>query len=160
MSSIGGDNTSKDLSGSSGNDFISGYGGDDTLDGNAGDDVLRGGDDDDVLLGGIGGDRLFGDGGDDTLSGGDDGDIDYLTGGQGADVFVFGDQTGRDRILDFETGTDTVDLSANTALNGFADVLAAASEVNGHVRIQLGGTNLLYIYDTAIADLSATDFWF
>ncbi|MDU8911964.1 calcium-binding protein [Aestuariicoccus sp. MJ-SS9] len=155
-----GGNGDDHLDGGWAEDSLLGEAGNDSLFGSYGDDTMRGGDGFDYLGGGDGVDRLYGDGGSDVLNAGDGDDIDYLTGGSGADIFEFGDQTGSDRILDFEPGTDVIDLSANTALNDFADVQAAAAEVGGHVRVTLGGSNLLYIYDTAIADLSASDFAF
>jgi serralysin len=71
-----------------GNDTVYGMGGNDTLNGGAGDDVL---------VGGLG--------------------RDMLTGGTGADIFrfeSFADSTAsaRDRILDFQSDIDQIDLSA------------------------------------------------
>jgi serralysin len=85
------------LTGTAGNDTIRGLGGDDILFGLAGSDTLDGGSGDDILVGG--------------------GGRDLLTGGSGADVFRLesaGDSVGagRDRILDFQSGVDKIDLTA------------------------------------------------
>jgi len=66
-----------------------------------GNDTLIGGLDMDFLVGGIGTDRLDGRQGDDMLLGGAD-----------ADVFVFSGETGNDRVLDFVSGVDKIDLRA------------------------------------------------
>ena len=87
-------------------------------------ETLLGGGGEDELLGGIGGDLLKGGVGNDVLIGGRDDDLllggaghDVLTGSQGADTFIFTklsdsrpDAT-RDRISDFHSGVDKIDLS-------------------------------------------------
>ena len=85
------------------------------LSGMAGADRLTGNDGNDTLLGGAGDDLLFGCAGNDRLDGG--AGQDRLTGGAGADVFVFAlaSDTARaksDKVLDFQTGVDKIDLSA------------------------------------------------
>lgn len=124
------------ISGGGGNDVIYGYDGDDTLwgghdndelyggNGNdeivagRGDDLVYGGDGDDIIGGGSQNDILFGEAGNDTISGGTGDDFiiggsgdDQLEGLRGHDVFVFDALSGHDVVLDFETGTDTLDLS-------------------------------------------------
>lgn len=85
-----------------------------TLRGGAGNDDLRGGGGNDILLGGMGADRLFGGLGDDTFRGG---------GVDGAvDTFVFADGAGVDRILDWESGVDLLDVTAITGVSDFNDV--------------------------------------
>jgi Ca2+-binding RTX toxin-like protein len=103
------------LAGTSDRDFYSGLGGNDLLSGAGADDELDGGEGDDSLSGGSGNDRLAGSDGDDELRGG--AGADTLEGGQGADTFVysqFSDSTSaaRDRIVDFASGTDKIDLRA------------------------------------------------
>ena len=53
---------------------------------------------------------LFGGAGDDVLNGGS-GKND-LTGGAGNDVFVFEDASSTDKIRDFDSGNDVIDLTA------------------------------------------------
>jgi Ca2+-binding RTX toxin-like protein len=118
---IMGDDDSAVLNGQAapGNDHLNGNKGNDTLLGGFGDDDLHGGQGDDVLHGGEGNDFLAGDLGNDVLDGG--GGVDTLVGGDGADIFQFL-QTGAglpfvptegmptDRIVDFEHGTDHIQL--------------------------------------------------
>ncbi len=122
--------------GGDGDDWISGLKGSDTLYGDEGDDLLHGGSGDDILDGGTGNDTLYGsksndtliDGeGQDFLSGGSgtdtfqmtaDGESDTAFGGDGDDLFVFGDGCGNDyfsggRAKDnnwTDTDTDTIKL--------------------------------------------------
>ncbi len=85
-----------ELFGTSGSDSISALGGNDSVFGLAGNDTIDGGDGDDVLVGG--------------------GGRDTLTGGAGSDLFrieSWADSTpgaGRDAILDFTQGADSIDL--------------------------------------------------
>lgn len=119
-----------------------GYGGNDTLDGHLGNDVLKGGD------------------GNDRLSGGSDADI--LRGDAGADTFVFNVAlshanpayaAGRDRIVDFETGVDRIEIDASVfggglAAGGAVDLVANGSPSSaGHP----AGT---FLYDTDSGMLS------
>lgn len=114
------------LKGGLGKDILDGGKGFDTLNGGNLADLLRGGSQADLLVGNKGADRLVGNAGDDTLIGGRGADqlfggrlkdtlnggfgSDVLDGGLGRDTFVF-TQGGRDRIVDFEVGRDTIDLS-------------------------------------------------
>lgn len=120
--------------GASGNDQLYGGDGDDTLYGSLGRDRLFGGLGQDLLYGEDGADRLVGDGGADTLYGGGGNDAlfggsgndiiysglgaDYIVGGSGADRFVFTSvldsppDANRDKIMDFSTNGDKIDLSA------------------------------------------------
>lgn len=115
------------LAGTAGNDIIRTGNGNDTLGGAGGNDLIFGGAGNDTILGGAGLDRLYADAGRDRLQG--DGGLDDLYGGtdSSADVFVFsavsdsGLGASRDRIYNFTTGADDIDLSvidANTALSG------------------------------------------
>jgi Ca2+-binding RTX toxin-like protein len=68
-----------------------------------------GGSGDDLMIGNDLNNKLVGNDGDDILIGGLG--KDDLTGGAGADTFVFQD-TSMDKIRDFQTGVDKIDLSA------------------------------------------------
>lgn len=116
---------------------------------------IDGGDGIDILLGLGGNDRLFGSFGEDFLQGG--AGMDVLTGGTGSDHFMFasiGDSDPgtllRDRIADFQDGTDVIDLSqidavkgggndafhfigANVAFTGAAGELRVYRSVSGHI---------------------------
>ena len=112
----------------------------DTLDGVGGNDELRGNGGDDSLSGGAGTDLLVGGSGADTLTGGADADnfrIGYYETGTGS---------GADRITDFETGVDVIDISgwdANTGVGGdqaFSFVGSAAfSGTAGELRADVSG---------------------
>jgi Ca2+-binding RTX toxin-like protein len=104
-------------------DLMFNGGGSFTGTGNSLDNVIHGGGADDILIGAAGHDELVGQSGDDVLLG-DDGDdlimggggVDIMAGGAGSDQFRFGGyETGvgaaADRITDFTSGTDSIDLS-------------------------------------------------
>ncbi|MGD9917020.1 MAG: calcium-binding protein [Paenirhodobacter sp.] len=100
--------------GSGGDDSIEGGGGANLLYGDAGADTVVDGNGDSRLLGGGGNDSLLGSWGEDTLIGGSGADV--LRGGGDGDSFVFRRvsdslSTGRDRIADFVSGEDRIDLS-------------------------------------------------
>ncbi len=113
-----------DGTGSANTDHIHGNDAANTLLGLGGADRLWGQDGNDQIYGGAGNDRLTGDGGADLLDGG--AGQDKLKGGAGADVFVFAaasdsERRHGDRVLDFQSGEDRIDLrqiDANTALSG------------------------------------------
>jgi len=118
-----------------GEDVVYANGGDDQVYGGYGNDLVYGGDGNDTIRGGEGNnadegnDRLYGEAGNDTLMGekgsdfldGGDGN-DQLVGGEGDDTLVGGagadnfgfypgwGPAGNDRILDFATGEDKLDL--------------------------------------------------
>lgn len=115
------------LAGTAGNDIIRTGNGNDTLGGAGGNDSIRGGAGADTIHGGSGMDTLFADTGQDRLYG--DGGTDFLYGGtdSAADVFIFVATTdsvvgvNRDRIYNFSSGSDDIDLSvidANSAVSG------------------------------------------
>jgi Ca2+-binding RTX toxin-like protein len=95
--------------------LITGNAANNILQGMAGADEQRGEGGNDTLMGGGDADLLYGDAGTDRLNGG--AGQDKLTGGEGADVFVFSSasDTARaksDKVRDFQTGMDKIDLSA------------------------------------------------
>ncbi|MBS0123127.1 M10 family metallopeptidase C-terminal domain-containing protein [Thetidibacter halocola] len=156
------------LFGGNGQDSLYGGAGTDNLVGGGGQDLIFGGDEDDTLLGQAGRDTLFGGAGDDLLSGGTEADSltggdgddslhggtgpDVLTGGMGADVFVFSTvadspPTQADRITDFETGIDRIDLAAIDADiatgtdDSFAFIGTGAFTAAGQLRFGTNGTD-------------------
>lgn len=136
-----------------GDDKLFGNGGNDTLSGDAGADQIRGGSGNDLIKGGSGNDLLLGDAGNDRLDGGMG--RDTLTGGLGADRFIFVEgQLAGDRVTDFQNNLDTLVLDA--AGTGFtvAQALAAAVNISGGVRFDLGGGNLLTVMGVTKAQLA------
>jgi Ca2+-binding RTX toxin-like protein len=110
---------SSQATGGSGSDFIVGV---ENIEGSAFNDLLTGDGNANILLGFGAGDSLVGGGGADYLDGGDGNDVlvgdsggDTLIGGSGADFFLYrlaSDSTAAnmDRIVDFQSGTDRLDL--------------------------------------------------
>jgi Ca2+-binding RTX toxin-like protein len=64
----------------------------------------------DTITGGTGNDTLIGGAGNDVLAGGKGSDA--LTGGGGSDIFRLGGDTKTDRITDFLSGTDRIELGS------------------------------------------------
>ena len=135
---IDGDRGHDTIYGGDGNDHLIGFTGDNNMYGGAGDDyiesslggsgTLSGGDGNDEILGGTGIKVIDGGAGDDIIHG----NVTYnsssvmsdtLTGGSGADTFLYKSQFdsrvvyGIDQITDFEVGIDTIDLSLITSFN-------------------------------------------
>ena len=165
---IGGHNAD-DLRGGGGRDTIRGRGGDDTIRGETGNDTLFGGSGNDDLKGSAGNDIVNGGSGDDILAGdagidilnGGTGD-DELTGGAGADKFVFSRNSGDDTILDFEDGTDKLNVSS-FGLQNFASVSGAINYYGADAFIDLsliGGNGSVLILNVANDALSGADFIF
>lgn len=137
------------LTGEAGNDILIGGAGNDTLGGNAGNDTLDGGAGDDVIYGHKGANLLIGGEGDDFISSGDQGSTleggagndvlelrmkaggdHVVSGGAGADTFDFVYLDARKQgdvvIIDFEIGTDTVNIEGQ-ALSAYLASHAGAS---------------------------------
>ena len=132
---IAGDNSANHISAGLGHDVIYGHGGDDLLKGEGGTD------------------RLFGGAGNDSLHGGAGRDV--LHGGDGADCFVFAQNAGSDRIVDFQSGLDLIHF-AQAGL-GFDDL--RMTQVGAGVMLAYG-RNTLVIEGARLADLDAADFIF
>jgi Ca2+-binding RTX toxin-like protein len=110
----GGDGNDR-LLGEKGDDRLIGGQGNDFMKGGSGNDRLEGGDGDDVMRGKAGRDVLTGGNGNDTLIG--SGDADQLTGNQGADTFIVNMLGRADRITDFVSGQDRIQIAnANSAI--------------------------------------------
>jgi len=88
-------------------------------------EVIRGSDSPDILVGSLSADEILGGNGNDVIVGTQG--IDTLAGGNGNDVFfysssAYADGTVGDRILDFEPGSDFLDVSEPLELSGYAGV--------------------------------------
>ena len=127
-----------------------------------------GGSGNDVLIGNAAANVLTGNAGNDTLLGREG--KDFLSGGAGADKFVFSDLS-KDTILDFDSGVDTIDLSAfaldASDLKLTRDALFADTNGDGrydlHIvvfgeRVQLADIDLGSASATAAAFSAPSDF--
>ncbi|MBR8828036.1 MAG: calcium-binding protein [Gomphosphaeria aponina SAG 52.96 = DSM 107014] len=151
--------------------------GNDLLEGNSGSDLLKGAKGNDTLIGGTEGDRsyqtnydsgweryiggLFGGAGDDLLDGGEGGDLlnggsgkDTLTGGTGSDRFVFSSTADVDRITDFTSGEDLIEIIADGFGGGLTPGVLNADQfvigtgaIDENDRFIYSGKNLFYDVD-------------
>ncbi len=144
-----GDDHGNTIKGDTGNDVIRGKGGNDSLHGEDGSDSLYGGGGNDSIYGGQFGDLIEGGNGDDVLGGG--AGSDRLHGGKGNDVmtgggpneidtFVFLLGDGADKITDFISHLDVLELDA--ALWGGA-TLTAAEVVQAYAQQDMATGNVL-----------------
>lgn len=119
------------LVGAAGDDVLDSGTGDDRINGDAGNDILTTSGAGATIYGGSGEDVLIGNEGRDTLNGGADNDrlnggagYDILTGGTESDTFVFDTPIGAgdniDRITDFTSGSDTIEINQEFYFTGLA----------------------------------------
>jgi len=123
--------------------------------------ILAGGKGKDMIFGAGGKDQISGGGGNDTLIGG--GGNDQLRGGKGNDIFVFQNQGGIDRVMDFEVFNrrEKLDLSAVDEIAGYRDL------VNNHLTFRNGNTVIddgdgskIVLVGIDVDDLARGDFIF
>ena len=93
--------------GGQGNDLLYGGDGADRVFGNVGDDLIYGGAGNDILGGGVGNDLINGDAGDDVINIVNTG-ADTVTGGDGADKFLYLGLPGTGVVTDFTDGVDKI----------------------------------------------------
>lgn len=123
-----------------GNDRLVGNSGNDTLFGQADNDRIFGGEGDDRLVGGAGADRLLGHAGADILIGNTGRDVMSAGEDDDRDVFVFNSIADSlvelaDRLVNFDSGEDVIDLraiDANVALAGDQAFLFAGFEATAN----------------------------
>lgn len=121
-----GDAGNNSLDGENGNDAILGNAGDDRLSGGQGNDILLGGQNNDQLFGGQGNDFVFGEEGNDQLQGGQG--RDFLDGGAGNDILLGSD--GRDTLVGGAGGMDMLTGGSGADAFVFAgDVFAGATPI-------------------------------
>jgi Ca2+-binding RTX toxin-like protein len=132
------------LSDLAGANVINGTIAEDLIMGGAGNDSLSGFADDDFIIGGAG---------NDTLSDGFGNDV--MSGGSGADVFVLSLDGASDRISDFETGIDRIDVSS-WGISGFGDL--AISSGSRDSTITYAGETLVVAFVGGSDSLGSSDF--
>lgn len=111
-----------------------------------------------ILDGGNGNDKLIGGFCDDSLIGG--AGNDWLLGGFGKDTFVFNAGSGKDVIVDFGLGDDTIQFS-KAVFQNFSQVMAATTVQGNTLVIDLGGGNsITLLFHDSLSDLKASDFLF
>lgn len=167
------------ITGDTGNDLLFGRAGNDRMAGGSGNDSLLGGRGNDTLLGGAGNDFLAGDRDNDLVEGGDGddtlvgvslsftnfgtGEIDTLTGGAGADLFILGnaqrvfydDQSGGlgltdyALITDFNPAQDRIQLRAGLTYQLGALPTAAPTNFPGGL--------VLFVDNDGVAGISPND---
>ena len=129
------------------------------INGGRGDDAMYGEQGRDIMNGGAGDDEMYGGEDNDTINGGE-GD-DWLDGGPGDDTFVFEPGHGNDYIMDFDTGTDKIDLTAFDNIANFDGL--TQNQAGGNTVITLtdedGGMTTITLLGIG-ADLGAGDFIF
>ena len=155
---------------SQGDDVINALGGNDRIFSGNGNDQVSGGNGSDVLEGGAGRDTLNGDSGGDTLRGGGGNDTlfggvgkDLLIGGKGNDRFIFGNNSGTDKIRDFEAtnNKEDIDLSRVDAIRSFRDLKNNhMQQVDDDVVINDNAGTRIIVLNTDLDDLHARDFIF
>ena len=84
-----------------------------------------------------------------------------LTGGGGSDTFVFANNFGTDKVVDFNVaGSEFISLAGVTAITDFADLASNhLSEVGGNAVITDGG-NTITLLGVTMASLTTDDFVF
>ncbi|MCI4662291.1 MAG: type I secretion C-terminal target domain-containing protein [Neomegalonema sp.] len=143
------------INGGAGDDLVAGAAGNDIVSGGSGNDRVFGGTGNDTLNGASGNDRIFGGAGDDRITGGEG--VDIMMGGEGADSYVFDDVNfGDDRVVDFEDGIDSIDISSAVA-DSFED-LTISQEASNTVIVTSEGTITLVGVESGLID--DTDFNF
>ncbi len=90
---------------------------------------------------------------------------ELLSGGNGADSFVFSGHNGTDTIANFQHGRDSIELSGyGKALASFADLAGHITQVGADVRLDLGakvaGAGTIMLEHTQLASITASDFKF
>ena len=110
---------------------------------------------DDVLVGDGVVYKLIGGNGDDEIVSGSRNNL--LTGGNGADTFVFNTGSKTDRVKDFTTGKDILDVSG-WGVTSFADL--TVDDSSGNVFVSFGADSVRVDGISSVNDLTDADFVF
>ena len=136
-------------------DRLIGSGGHNMLNSGSGNDAVYGGLGNDTVYGGAGHDLIYGNDGNDRLVAQSGNDI--LVGGAGNDSFVFEMNGGRDRLDDWQNGTDRMVIYGGTAYDSISDL--SITSVSGNAVVSFGGTTITLV-GVSVAQLDASDFQF
>ena len=79
---------------------------------------------------------------------------DVLQGGDGIDTFVFETGDGRDTIVDFEKGTDLIDVIGWTAITDFNDLINNHASNHGNDVWIKAGSDVLIVKNMQKGDFS------
>ncbi|MEM8654683.1 MAG: calcium-binding protein [Pseudomonadota bacterium] len=135
--------------GEDGNDVINARLGNDSVYAGRFDDTVYAGEGDDLVFGGLGRDEIWLGAGNDRYVDTNQGDQfgrDTITGGAGADTFVFGTLISEDVITDFEVGVDRLELAAALVGGRTAQEAASAGTVTaGGVLLDFGAGQSLFL---------------
>lgn len=137
-----------------GDDYVLARDGNDEIEGGLGDDRLVAQAGDDTLFGGEGDDVLFGRAGSDVLDGG--AGFDRVFGGADADLFVLSLGSGEERVYDFDTTEDLVDVSG-LGVTGLDDL--TIREIGGSTVLRSGDERMVLVNQEE-AELGADSFVF
>ena len=86
---------------------------------------------------------------------------DTLTGSGANDLFVFARPIGNDRIYDFKTASNRIDLLGFSGISSFADLQSKmANDANGDAVLTLGSGETITIVGVDAASLGAANFLF
>jgi Ca2+-binding RTX toxin-like protein len=140
----GGSGGSDYLVGGQGDDVIVAHSSQNLVYGNLGNDTLRGGDGADIIRGGQGDDSIVAGSGDQFLSG-DRGD-DTIAAGSGHDTIHSSQDAGIDRILNYNPGSDVVQLDPGTTYS--------VSQVGSDTVINMGGNNQVILVGINMSSLT------
>ena len=80
---------------------------------------------------------------------------DVLAGGRGPDTFVFGTGSGKDRMVDYQSGLDLIQIRSGA--EDFADL--AILQAGEDVQIQFSNV-IVTVEDTLVAEFAPEDFLF
>ena len=83
-----------------------------------------------------------------------------MSGGMGADAFVFGSDHGYDTIKDFADGEDLIDLRQLADVTGFDDLRITADGTTTVIDLTEHGGGTIRLDNFAKDDLDAEDFQF
>ncbi|MDO6964280.1 calcium-binding protein [Rhizobium alvei] len=127
-----------------------------------GNDTIRGSSFDDRLDGFAGADSLYGNAGQDSLYGG--AGNDKMWGGEGGDEFKFFNNSGNDRIFDFDAfgnDHDVVNLEFRTEIKNFNDLIDNhITRKDGFLLINLADGDTIRLDEVRLSNLERGDFMF